>query len=191
MKKLTQFLVAAAMVVGGSALAQQTTSTQTVTTNVTSSMSISLTDGTNTAVTALTTALANNAAGATSSAGITLNLKSTDTTGFHVSAKTDNTNGKMCAYDTTNGIYVTNGACLVNPVNIASSTATGFTGTPTLHGTASALSSTDTKIVSSSETVSNATVTSTLSQLFDWQDQVLSGGNLYEVQVTYTIASGV
>src|SRR5690349_18555954 len=100
MKKLTQFLAAAMLVAGGSAMAA--TATQTVTTNVAGAVSISLTDGATTDASTLTTDLADTSAGNTATHTITLNVNSSDTTGFNVTASADDngtSQGHMCEWD--------------------------------------------------------------------------------------------
>jgi hypothetical protein len=187
MKKLTQFLVAAVLVAGGSAFAQ--TATQTVVTNVAGALSIDLSDTNgNSNVAALTTTLASTAAGNTASASITLNVNSSDPSGFNVTASTDDTGtaGHMCEWDATNTVYTTK--CLATALSISSTSAiaagTGSGPTTSVDLTTSR------KIFSSSNTVSGGTITSSLSQPIGWTDEVLAS-NQYRMVITYTIASGV
>lgn len=191
MKTVMQWAVAAILVVGGGAMAQ-TSATQTVTTNVAGAVSISLTDGTSTDQSSLSTTLTSTAAGGTASHPVTLNVNSSDTTGFNVTAAADNngySQGHMCEWDpnlTTPG-YTSN--CLVNAMSVAATssiaTQTGDTGAATV-----TLGTSPGKIFGSSNTVSSGTITSTVNQTIDWTDKVLTNTDSYKIIVTYTIASG-
>lgn len=185
MKKLTQFLAAAMLVAGGSAFAA--TATQTVTTNVAGAVSISLTDGATTDSATLDTVLADTSAGNTATHTITLNVNSSDTTGFNVTASADdngNSQGHMCEWDGT--AYTTK--CLLNAVSVTGTSAIpAGTSTGAANGS---LGATPLKIFSSSATVSSGTIDAQVDQLIDWTDQVLAA-NQYRVVITYTIAAGV
>src|SRR5690349_6490266 len=117
MNKLTQCLIAAALVAGGSAFAQ--TATQTVTTNVSGAMSISLSDGTNNDVASLATTMASKAAGQNATGTVTINVNSSETTGFHITAQGDATGtaGHICEWNGT--AYTT--TCLASALSIAGS----------------------------------------------------------------------
>jgi hypothetical protein len=190
MKKFSPFLVAAAVIVSGSAFAAD--ATQTVTTNVAGALSISLAsaaDGTGAAT--IDTVVSDTTAGNSNSADVFLKIKSSDSAGFNVTALTDNAGGKMCEWDAgaTTPAYTSN--CLTNALQITSSAESGFTGTPTVVSTAKDLSdATAVKVVASTEQVTDATVKATVSQTMDWADKVLAS-NKYQVKVTYTINSGI